>query len=196
MASSSMRMQPSATELMERGHVHWGAVWGGVFTFAAIWTVFESLAVAIFGHAVLGTGMAVWTIILTIIAMYVAGRETARLAGLATKHDGVAHGLMMFGLSVIGMIALFIMAMPALNTSPDMREMLSAGLTRGMDELFYPVFWLAGRNDWGLTQDRKQEREGYGVGPDSARCLAQGPAPAGVSPTGAPAGLFCKSHTG
>src|SRR5215469_1728630 len=43
-----------------------------------------------------------------------------------------------------------------------------------MDELFYPVFWLAGRNDWDLTQDRKQEREGYGVGPDSARCVAQG----------------------
>jgi len=146
MASSSMRMQPSATELRERGHVHWGAVWGGVFTFAAIWTVFESLAVAIFGHAVLGTGMAVWTIILTIIAMYVAGRETARLAGLATKHDGVAHGLMMFGLSVIGMIALFIMAMPALNTSPDMREMLSAGLTRGMAwTSFFTLFfgWLA-----------------------------------------------------
>src|SRR5499427_8196086 len=143
MASSSMRMQPSATELMERGHVHWGAVWGGVFTFAAIWTVFESLAVAIFGHAVLGTGIAVWTIILTIIAMYLTGRETARLAGLATKHDGVAHGLMMFGLSVIGM---FIMAMPALNTSPDMREMLSAGLTRGMVwTSFFTLFfgWLA-----------------------------------------------------
>ena len=158
MASSSMRMQPSATELMERGHVHWGAVWGGVFTFAAIWTVFECLAVAIFGHAVLGTGMAVWTIILTIIAMYVAGRETARLAGLATKHDGVAHGLMMFGLSVIGMIALFIMAMPALNTSPDMREMLSAGLTRGMAwTSFFTLFfgWLAAMIGTSLKTESK-----------------------------------------
>jgi hypothetical protein len=47
-----------------------------------------------------GSGIAAWTIILTIIAMYVAGLETARLAGVSTRRDGVAHGVMMFGLAI------------------------------------------------------------------------------------------------
>jgi len=55
----------------------WGAIWAGVFTFWAIWIVFEVLAFAIFGSranaavpvAGRGAGIAIWTIILTIIAM-------------------------------------------------------------------------------------------------------------------------------
>jgi len=50
--------------------------------------------------------MAIWTIVLTIIAMYVAGVETARMSGAVTRHDGVVHGLMMFGLSTVGFIVL------------------------------------------------------------------------------------------
>ena len=89
----------------------WGAIWAGVFTFAAIWTVFEALAVAIFPGAPAtqggaSVGLSIWTIILTIIAMYVAGLETGRLAGLTTRHDGLVHGIIMFGLSVVSTIVL------------------------------------------------------------------------------------------
>ena len=56
------------------------------------------------------------------------------------------------------MIALFIMAMPALNTSPDMREMLSAGLTRGMAwTSFFTLFfgWLAAMIGASLKSESK-----------------------------------------
>jgi len=82
---------------------------------AGIWAVFESLALAILAgtaNAASGMrfGMAIWTIVLTIIAMYVAGRETSRLAGVVTRHNGLVHGMMMFGLSVVSAIVLAILA--------------------------------------------------------------------------------------
>lgn len=94
----------------------WGAIWAGVFTFAAIWTVFGALGFAVFAssanpnvaHTVsrMGVGISVWMIILTIIAMYVAGVVTGRLAGVTTRQDGVAHGQTMFGLAVVGILIL------------------------------------------------------------------------------------------
>jgi hypothetical protein len=106
-------MQSSTTEVLARRHADWSAIWGGVFVFAAIWTVFESLALAIFSiPAALsgaGAGLAIWTIVLTIIAMYFGGLETGRLAGAATRRDGLAHGLMMFGLSIVSVIVLMVL---------------------------------------------------------------------------------------
>jgi hypothetical protein len=96
--------------------VSWGAIWAGVFTFSAIWAVFETLGFAIFASRanpnaatpVTGQSMeiAIWSIILTIIAMYVAGRETGRLAAVTNRHDGLIHGMIMFGLSVVSAIIL------------------------------------------------------------------------------------------
>lgn len=96
--------------------LNWGAIWAGVFTFWAIWIVFEVLAFAIFGSRVnpnaaapaagRGTGLAIWTIILTIIAMYVAGRETGHAAEVTNRHDGLMHGMIMFGLAVVSVLIL------------------------------------------------------------------------------------------
>jgi drug/metabolite transporter (DMT)-like permease len=97
--------------VLRRSGTDWGAIWAGVFTFIAIWSVFGLLGMAIFssavnggGHAAtsMGVGMAIWAIVLTIIAMYVAGRETGRLAAVTSRHDGLIHGMIMFGLSVVG----------------------------------------------------------------------------------------------
>lgn len=100
-------------------HPNWGAIWGGAFTFYAIWAVFGVLGVAIFGsaaspnaaHPVTGMniGISVWSVILTIIAMYVAGRVTGHLAGIGNRRDGVVHGITMFGLSVIGVALLAVL---------------------------------------------------------------------------------------
>jgi hypothetical protein len=87
----------------------WGAIWAGVFTFAAIWAVFEALAVAIFPVGA-STGMEIWTVVLTVIAMYIAGLETGRLAGLSNRHDGLIHGIIMFGLSVVSAIVISTLA--------------------------------------------------------------------------------------
>jgi hypothetical protein len=78
--------------------------------------VFGALGVAIFatnanpnaGAPVMGqsVGMAIWAVILTIIAMYVAGRQTGRMAAVITRNDGLMHGLTMFGLAVVGLVIL------------------------------------------------------------------------------------------
>lgn len=103
-----------------RGRTDWGAIWAGVFCFVAIWSVFGLLGEAIFASASnpnaanpvsgMSVGMSIWAIILTIIAMYVAGRETGRLAGVANRHDGLIHGMIMFGLSVVSTIVIVVLA--------------------------------------------------------------------------------------
>jgi hypothetical protein len=99
-----------------RRPTNWGAIWAGIFCFYALFSVFGALGMAIFASnanpntsaPVMGqnVGIAIWAIVLTIIAMYVAGRETGRLANVASKHDGLIHGLIMFGLAVVGLIIL------------------------------------------------------------------------------------------
>lgn len=110
-----------------RRGVNWGAVWGGVFTFAAIWSVFGMLGVAVFAssantnaaHPITGmnVGEAIWVIVLTAIAMYVGGFVTGRLAAVTTRQEGAAHGQAMFGLSVIGAIVLVILATAGLTNA-------------------------------------------------------------------------------
>ncbi|MGA8507234.1 MAG: hypothetical protein WB762_16645 [Candidatus Sulfotelmatobacter sp.] len=94
----------------------WSAIWAGVFTFVAIWSVFGLLGLAIFAslgnpdvaNRLMGMslGMDIWAIVLTIIAMYVAGRETGRLAAVGNRHDGLIQGMIMFGLSVMAVVLL------------------------------------------------------------------------------------------
>ncbi len=108
-----------------RSKMDWGAIWGGAFTFMAIWSVFGALGLAIFASNASATaarptyghvyGLGVWLIILTIIAMYVAGRETGRLAAVTNRHDGLIHGMIMFGLSVVGAIVIASLGGSALN---------------------------------------------------------------------------------
>src|SRR5690348_15614621 len=74
-----------------RSGTPWGAIWAGLFAFVAIWSVFGLLGEAIFASAAnpnsanpvsgMSVGMGVWSVILTIIAMYVGGRVTGALAG-------------------------------------------------------------------------------------------------------------------
>ena len=103
----------------------WGAIWAGVFIFSAIWAVFGTLGMAIFASAakantaspVLGmsVGMGIWAIVLTFIAMYVAGRETGRLAAVQTRNDGLIHGMIMFGLSFVAAAILVILGGTSLS---------------------------------------------------------------------------------
>lgn len=100
--------------------VNWGAIWAGVFTFVAIWSVFGMLGMAIFASAAnpnaarpltgMTVGEGVWAIVLTIIAMYVAGRETGHLAAVTTRNEGVVHGMAMFGLSVVATVVIIAIA--------------------------------------------------------------------------------------
>lgn len=92
---------------------NWGAVWAGVFTFIAIWSTFEMLGIAIFSSSAstgtgsgIDVGTAIWTIILSLIAMYIAGRATGHFAPVTDRYEGLIHGMMMFGLSVVAVLVL------------------------------------------------------------------------------------------
>ena len=122
--------------------VNWGAIWAGVFTFVAIWSVFGLLGLAIFASnaspnaaaPVTGqsVGMAIWSIILTIIAMYVAGLETGRLAAVSNRHDGLIHGMIMFGLSVVAVIVLTTLAGAVLSGGTGIQGSAHNGYLLGM----------------------------------------------------------------
>ena len=143
-----------------RRHTDWGAIWAGVFVFMAIWSVFGALGFAIFASAAspsaaspiygMSAGMGIWAIVLTIIAMYVAGRETGHLAGVNNRHDGLIHGLVMFGLSTVAVIILAAMGSATLtggtgaagsSHSPYVLSLLSGLGWYGFVALF--LGWLA-----------------------------------------------------
>lgn len=138
----------------------WGAIWAGVFTFVAIWSVFGVLGLAIFARSAtsnaastatgMSVGMGIWAIVLTIIAMYVAGRETGRLAAVATRHDGLIHGMVMFGLSVVAVLVIALLGSDALtaatNASGGTHNPYLLDLVTGMGWItFVALFlgWLA-----------------------------------------------------
>lgn len=111
--------------LYRAGSTNWGAIWIGLFTFIAIWSVFGMLGEAIFAGAAnpnsaepvggLSAGMGAWATILTIIAMYVAGRVTAHFADAADRTGRIFHGMAMFGLSVIAVVLTVILGGTAMS---------------------------------------------------------------------------------
>ncbi len=148
------------SSVIERKRTDWGAIWAGAFSFMAIWSVFGALGLAIFASnasanaarpiAGQGWGIGIWSIVLTIIAMYVAGRETGRLAGVENRHDGAIHGLVMFGLSIVGALVLVTIGGSALNGGAGMNGSVHSGyiltLTSGLGWAgFLSLFlgWLA-----------------------------------------------------
>jgi len=96
--------------------INWSAIWAGLFTFVGIWSVFGLLGLAIFAptagastmQPTVGTsvGLGIWTIVLAAVAMYVAGRQTGRFAATSARQDGLAHGMIMFGLAVTSAVVL------------------------------------------------------------------------------------------
>lgn len=53
--------------------------------------------------------MEIWGVVLTIIAMFVAGHITGTLAGVTNPRYGLVHGIVMFGLSVTSALLIVIM---------------------------------------------------------------------------------------
>ena len=122
MATATYEQLPA----LARSRVDWAAIWVGVFTFAGIWSVFGLLGNAIFAASAnpaaahpatgMGVGMSIWAIVLTIIAMYVAGLETGRLAAVTSRQDGWVHGMAMFGLSVVAALIILVLGASSMET--------------------------------------------------------------------------------
>jgi hypothetical protein len=129
--------------------IAWGAIWIGVFTFVAIWSVFGLLGEAIFATAAnpnaaepirgMSAAMGIWATIVTIIAMYIAGRVTAHYGNLADRTGRIIHGMAMFGLSVLSVIIMVILSGTALSgvTGAD-----GAAHTPYMITVFSDVGWI------------------------------------------------------
>lgn len=107
---------PSGVPVIRSG-APWGAIWAGVFSFMAIWSVFGLLGAAIFSSAGnmahpstgIGWGMGIWSVVLTMIAMFVGGRVTARLSGAWTRSEGAIAGMTMFGLAVVSTLLIVVL---------------------------------------------------------------------------------------
>lgn len=94
----------------------WGAIWAGTLAFLAIWTVFGLLGESIFATvanpnaanpvSVLDVGIGFWAVILTIVAMFIGGRTTGRLAGVARRGEAIALGMIMFALSTTAVLVI------------------------------------------------------------------------------------------
>jgi hypothetical protein len=136
---------------------NWPAIWAGVFTFIGIWAVFGTLGMGIFAGAAsasaaeamtgVGIGMAIWTIVLTVIAMFVAGRTIGQLAGVTASHDGIMNGTVMFGLTVAAGLVLYVLggslagAVAGTMHGPYLLRMFSGAGWTGFIALF--LGWLA-----------------------------------------------------
>jgi hypothetical protein len=115
------------------GSTHWSPIWAGLFTFVGIWSVFELLGLAIFPAANAGAkvGLGIWSVILTAIAMFIAGRQTGSSARLSGRSDGVRHGMIMFGLSLTAAIVLMMSGsvlladFPRINSSARSSDLVS-----------------------------------------------------------------------
>ena len=155
MADLAYSNQPPAVTL---AGPNWGAIWSGMFAFIGIWAVFGLLGEAIFasaatpntGHAGLDWGMGIWTIVLTIIAMYVGGRVTSGLSGATSRRAAMLQGQTMFGLAVVAATIILVLGGASLNggaaasapaNSPWALTMLSGLGWIGFFSLFFG--WLA-----------------------------------------------------
>ncbi|HEU5452635.1 MAG TPA: hypothetical protein VFU76_11650 [Terriglobales bacterium] len=85
----------------------WSAIFAGAFVFIAVMATFEALGIAIFGGSApgaLATGLTVWTTVLGIISLTLAGRAAGRLSYSVEKSHATYIGLVTFGLSVFATI--------------------------------------------------------------------------------------------
>jgi hypothetical protein len=112
------------------GSTDWSAIWGGLFTFVGIWSVFEMLGIAIFPAANAGAkvGLGVWSVVLTAIVMFIAGRQTGSSARLSGGYNAARHGMIMFGLSLTAAIVLLMTGSVLLTDFPTVNT-----LTRSSD---------------------------------------------------------------
>jgi hypothetical protein len=105
---------PRDAAIYRRPVLSWSALFAGCFIFLAIEATFGVLGMAIFAsaanpavtHPVAGmsTGIGIWTIVLTVIALYFAGNSAARVSGVADKTSGMYHGLVTYGMSIFATV--------------------------------------------------------------------------------------------
>ncbi len=108
-------VRPSTIDMMPvRSRVSWGAIAAGAMVAVAIYFLLTLLGIAI-GLEVsanrndvnLGAGAALWSILTLLLAMFMGGWATSRLAVGETKLEAILYGVILWGVLFIGMFWLF-----------------------------------------------------------------------------------------
>lgn len=99
----------------------WGAIFAGLIVATGLHLALALLGVAIgmsawnpadpfrtIGADDVATGVGIWTAISGIIALFIGGMTTGRLAGLLTAGDGALHGVVMWALTMIVILWLLV----------------------------------------------------------------------------------------
>lgn len=104
------------------GRLSWSGIFAGTFLFLAIEVTFGILGVAIFTQAMnpnvarpvgpgIGIGSRIWMVVLSIIALYFAGKLASRVSGSATRNSGMYAGLVTFGMCIFASVLIMSLAL-------------------------------------------------------------------------------------
>jgi hypothetical protein len=127
----------------------WSGIFAGTFLFLAIEATFGVLGVAIFTSAInpraatpiglgISIGSGIWMIVLTIIALYFAGKLASTQSGATTRNSGMYAGLVTFGMSLFA--SFFIMNL-TLGSTFGFRASIARALTVA-DFIVAGGYWL------------------------------------------------------
>jgi len=129
----------------------WPAIFAGTFVFLAIEVTFGVLGTAVFAsaenpaspHPVTGmsAGIGIWLVILSIIALYFAGRAATSISGVTDRHIGMYHGLVTFGMSVFTSILVTAMMLGSTTLAPASTAAAAGPATVG-DVVSTAGYWL------------------------------------------------------
>lgn len=114
----------------------WTGIFAGTFLFLAIEATFTVLGLAIFPFASGGMhwGIGIWMVVLSIVAMYFAGRLGARLSGASNRNSGMYAGLITFGMCTFTVIVLTAAAFSSTSVA-------NAGLTHLAQVMSAAGYW-------------------------------------------------------
>jgi len=97
-----------------RSRVSWGAIAAGAMVAVAVYFLLTLLGIAVGlevsargGDVNLGAGAALWSILTLLLAMFLGGWATSRLAVGETKLEAILYGVILWGVLFIGMFWLF-----------------------------------------------------------------------------------------
>src|SRR5437868_15122856 len=102
---------PKASDLLAvRSRISWGAIAAGAMVALAIYFVLTLLGLALGmelimrGQGGLGPGAAIYSILTLLLAMFLGGWATSRLAVGESKLEAVLYGIILWGVLFTGLI--------------------------------------------------------------------------------------------
>jgi hypothetical protein len=129
----------------------WSGIFAGTFLFLAIEVTFGVLGVAIFTQAMnpnaaspvspgVSIGSGIWMVVLSIIALYFAGKLASRVSGSITRNAGMYAGLVTFGMCIFS--SFLIMSLALGNNFRFQSNMANASGAAIADFIIVGGYWL------------------------------------------------------